>query len=155
MDKGTQNQSAAEYKETEIYNKALTSFSDGIEKIGESIKIPLEKLETGNYSEEELVTIFAYLKVRKQYFRSGYFKERICRRLKKCCLNEDQKETLRIIIIEQINYARREFSAIMHLIPWVSSNDFEEKLKKHGETGNLFIKGRVDRIISTYFKDRR
>jgi len=112
----------------------------------------IEALKTGHPSEAQLVTAFAYLQLKKRHFRSGYNREAICRALKKVPLNEDQKAALCTIVLEQIEYAGREFGAFAKLVPLICSPHFEQRVRAYAHKGRPYVQERIARIIDSYFR---
>ena len=70
---------AAAYKQTETYKQTLQKFYETLEHVHAAVQteVLLEAIKTGHPTPAQLVTAFAYLKLKKRHFRSGYMKETI------------------------------------------------------------------------------
>ena len=75
--------------------------------------------------------VFQYLEIDPIYFRSGYVKEALIRKIKSCKLTKNEAEILRGLILRRIKAgARREFRKFCQMIPLVQNQTFADEIKK-------------------------
>lgn len=98
--------------------------------------------------DSELYKLYAFLKVKQQFFRGGYLKEDICRKIKHRDFNQEEKELLQQIIIDQIPYAGREFRAYASLVPKIFSDAFKQRIQEYDDKGIAYIHKRKMDLIA-------
>lgn len=78
-----------------------------------------------------------FLELNPMFFRSGYIKEEMLRKLKRSMLSEKQRERLRSVLLDAVNNrGTREFRRYCRLLPRVSNPRLIaalENTNKHGE----------------------
>lgn len=94
--------------------------------------------EDSELIDQELIEFaITFLELNPMFFRSGYIKEEMLRKLKRSSLSEKQCERLRTILIDAVNNrGTREFRRYCRLLPKISNSkliDVLETVKKFGE----------------------
>ena len=97
---------------------------------------------------------FLYLDEDTRYFRSGYIVERLMRKVKKIDLTEDEKATIRQMVLRRVEHGRqRDFRQVCRLIPRVQTDDFRREVEAHLNSHNEAIR-RWAGFALTYFDNR-
>ena len=74
--------------------------------------------------------IFDYFSVDPVYFRSGYAKEMMIKKIKKCQLLENEKIILRDLIVNRIKKGGlRDFKKFCSIIPIIEDNKFKSEIR--------------------------
>jgi hypothetical protein len=93
--------------------------------------------------------IISFLREDPHYFRSGYHKEEMLRRLKSFDLTASQKNSLASLIIRSIeNGPRRVFSAYARLAAKMNIPTIEESILQFGKSENAEVKRRLQHILN-------
>lgn len=88
--------------------------------------------------------IFDYLDVDPMYFRSGYVKEMLARKVKRCDLKEAEREVLRRLIVKRIRKgALREFRRFCQLIPRIANAAFLRELSELSRASDPSVRHRA------------
>ena len=88
---------------------------------------------------------FDYLSVDPYYYRSGYFVEKLLRRVRKLRLTQTEKEILQDLILRRIeNRALRNFRRICNLIPLIESEGFRSRVSEQARSGNPDVRRRAE-----------
>ena len=95
--------------------------------------------------------IFEYLSADPYYFRSGYEKERLIRKIKKLDLTSPEKEIIRQLILSRIETrALREFRQICRMIPRIETKGFYEAVHIMFRSSDIDMQRRAKFALS-YF----
>ena len=79
--------------------------------------------------------IFQYLEIDPIYNNSGYAKEMMVQKIKKCDLSEKEKQILRSLIIGRIrSVAWRDFRRFCQLIPRIQNQAFVDEISGYAES---------------------
>ena len=122
-------------KNLKAWKEACSAFHAYVSEIDPLIDRVYEESEL---SDQELIEFaITFLELNPMFFRSGYIKEEILRKLKRSALSEKQCERLRTILIDAVNNrGTREFRRYCRLLPKVSNSRLIgalETAKKFGE----------------------
>jgi hypothetical protein len=109
----------ARKKDVGAWKKACAAFHSHVSAIDPLIDRVYEASELNDELVEFSVT---FLELNPMFFRSGYIKEEMLRKLKRSALSEQQNERLRAVLIDAVNNrGTREFRRYCRLLPKVSS----------------------------------
>ena len=90
--------------------------------------------------------VFQYLTVDPVYFRSGYAKEMLVKKLKKCVLTNEESQILRTLIVNRIQSGgQREFKKFCQLIPKIQNEAFNEEviILANAKDSNVASRGKI------------
>ena len=88
--------------------------------------------------------IFQYLQIDPIYNNSGYAKEMIVQKIKKCELSEQEKQILRTLIIGRIrSVAWRDFRRFCQLIPRIHNKAFVDEISVYAESKDKSVSRRA------------
>jgi hypothetical protein len=84
----------------------------------------------GEHEPGAIESAIVFLEVDPFFFRSGYIKEDLLKRLRWVSLDEDQKQRMRQVILARIRDPknRREFRRYCNLAPFVADAEFEKEI---------------------------
>jgi hypothetical protein len=131
---------AGRYKETDQYEYTLDHFHESSRVIDQIVEAAFSEVQTGRYS--HLATLFAYIALPGRYFRSGYQRARIWRFLKGLCLDDEQADVLRGIVVQQITASGPEFVEIARTARKVNSDALRGAVK------NLLLQPQKDYVLA-------
>ena len=130
----------ARNKDLRAWKEACSAFHSYVSAIDPLIE---RVYEASELNDDELIEFsVTFLELNPMFFRSGYIKEEMLRKLKRSVLSEKQSERLRAILIDAVNNrGTREFRRYCRLLPKMSSpkliaaledaNKFGEGARKH------------------------
>ena len=126
----------AKNKDLEAWKKACSTFHSYVSTLDPLIEQVYEK---SALDDDELIEFsITFLELNPMFFRSGYVKEEILRKLKRSALSEKQNERLRAVLLDAVNNrGTREFRRYCRLLPKISS----PKLVSALETTNKYGEG--------------
>ena len=88
--------------------------------------------------------IFQYLEIDPVYNNSGYAKEMMVQKIKKCTLSEPEKQILRSLIIGRIQtVAWRDFKRFCQLIPRIQNQAFIDKINLYAQAKDSSVARRA------------
>lgn len=88
--------------------------------------------------------IFQYLEIDPVYNNSGYAKELMVQKIKKCDLSEKEKQVLRTLIIGRIrSVAWRDFRRFCQLIPRIQNQQFVDEIKVYAQSKDTSVSRRA------------
>ena len=106
------------------------------------------------YSEKEIRDpdiiefVITFLELDPKFFRSGYIKEEMLRKLKRAALNEKHKKRLRNILCDAVEKrGSREFRRYCRLAPIIAENGLIECIEKSATNSNNKIKSRAKLML--------
>lgn len=101
-------------------------------------------VETISADEQIRRFVFDFLPVDPIYYRSGYQKEKLLRFLKKLIITEEEKATLRHVILRRVrNGALREFRRFCQFIPEIQNDAFIAELRAGAASTDAQIQRRA------------
>lgn len=96
---------------------------------------------------------FQYFEIDPIYFGSGYVKEKMVQKVKKCELTSKEAEIIRTLIIRRIQAgAMREFRRFCQLIPRVQNDAFYDEVEALANVNDKAVLNRA-RFALQYFDD--
>ena len=88
--------------------------------------------------------IFQYLEIDPVYNNSGYAKELMVQKIKKCNLSEKEKQVLRSLIIGRIrSVAWRDFRRFCQLIPRIQNQAFVDEISVYAQSKDTSVSRRA------------
>jgi len=91
-----------------------------------------------------------YLEANPWFFRSGYIKEELLQRLKRVALSENQRERLRVVIVERINNGSgREFRRYCKLAKALMNSTFEAKVRQAMMSNDVNVSRRAGWVMNS------
>jgi len=98
---------------------------------------------------------FDYLVVDPQYFRSGYFVEKLLQKVKKLTLMETEKHILQELILKRIRTgAQRNFRKICRLIRLIETGGFYTQISGLAQASTPGVKRRAEFALQYCDQDR-
>ena len=111
----------------ETWIKAAAQYRNHHSSIDDWIK-DIERSEIFDWEDARDFT-FQYFNVDPVYFGSGYTKEMLVRKVKKCELTRQEAETLRTLIVRRIQSGgQRDFKQFCKLIPKIQNTTFLDEV---------------------------
>ena len=96
--------------------------------------------------------IFQYFAVDPVYFRSGYAKEMLIKKIKPCDINKQEAQTLRQLIIKRIKTkALRDFRKFCQLIPRIRTKEFHSEIEALSQVTDRYVAKRANFALK-YFE---
>jgi len=106
-----------------------------------------ERLAAGERDAVEIAVLF--LEADPWFFRSGYVKEDLLRRLKRLCLTADASERLRAVLLAAVDLRdRREFRRYCHLARALDAPDLRQALAGRRTSPDAGVRRRAEWMLA-------
>jgi len=88
--------------------------------------------------------VFQFLEIDPIYKESGYAKELMVQKIKKCELSEKEKQVIRTLIIGRIrSVAWRDFRRFCQLIPRIQNQNFVDEIRVYAQSKDTSVSRRA------------
>jgi hypothetical protein len=134
----------------ELWAQACQRFRSSFDRLAfpGGLDQELSSLKRGDAQAIEMAV--RYLESNPWYFRSGYIKEELLQRLKRVALTENQRERLRVVIIERINKGSgREFRRYCRLAKDLMNSALKAKVKQAMTSNDVNVSRRAGWVMNS------
>ena len=133
----------------ELWAQACQRFHSSYDRLAfpGGLEQELSSLKRGDVQAIEMAV--RYLEADPWFFRSGYIKEELLQTLRRVALTENQRERLRVVIVERINKGSgREFRRYCRLAKHLMNSALEDKVRQAMMSNDVNVSRRAGWVMS-------